>query len=258
MRKIAFCFLIYDTINHEELWHHFFDNINKSKYSIYIHYKVDSGLKYFNQYKLNNCIETTYGDISIVKAQNILLSEALKDDNNEHFVFLSNSCIPLKNFDYVYEILNSKYSYFNLSPKEQCFPRCENLLKHVDIENIQKASQWCILNRKHSSIMVNENYIAWYETMFAPDEICYITNIYVNNLQTELITTPNLADGATTFTNWSDMDYKYISDCGLKNYNYITNEELLYLMNSKSLFGRKFLVECSLESEFYINKIKVN
>ena len=106
--------------------------------------------------------------------------------------------------------------------------------------------------------MVNENYIAWYETMFAPDEICYITNIYVNNLQTELITTPNLADGATTFTNWSDMDYKYISDCGLKNYNYITNEELLYLMNSKSLFGRKFLVECSLESEFYINKIKVN
>ena len=53
MKKIAFCFLIYDTINHEDLWFLFFKNVNKDKYNIYIHYKDNKPLKYFEEYKLN-------------------------------------------------------------------------------------------------------------------------------------------------------------------------------------------------------------
>jgi hypothetical protein len=37
--KIAFLFFIYDTINNYTLWEYFFNNIDKSKYNIYIHYK---------------------------------------------------------------------------------------------------------------------------------------------------------------------------------------------------------------------------
>ena len=51
-RKIAFCFLIYDKINNEELWHEFFKNADQNKYSIYVHYKVDKPFKYFEKYKL--------------------------------------------------------------------------------------------------------------------------------------------------------------------------------------------------------------
>jgi hypothetical protein len=58
-KKIAFCFLIYDIINHEEIWNRFFKNVDTEKYSIYIHYKYDKKMKYFEQYKLDNCIETT-------------------------------------------------------------------------------------------------------------------------------------------------------------------------------------------------------
>jgi hypothetical protein len=47
------------------------------------------------------------------------------------------------------------------------------------------------------------------------------------------------------------MDYKYPSTRGLKNYNFITEDELLYLMNSKCLFGRKFNTNCS---SYLINK----
>jgi len=79
MKKIAFCFLIYDIINHEELWNIFFKNVNKNKYNIYIHYKYNKQLKYFEKYKLNNCIKTSYADISLVKAQNLLLEKALTD-----------------------------------------------------------------------------------------------------------------------------------------------------------------------------------
>ena len=60
MKKISFCFLIYDIINHEELWNIFFQNVDKNKYSIYIHYKCNKELKYFEKYKLNKCIETKY------------------------------------------------------------------------------------------------------------------------------------------------------------------------------------------------------
>ena len=58
MKKIAFCFLIYDIINHEELWNIFFKDIDTNLYNIYIHYKNNKQLKYFEKYKLDNCIET--------------------------------------------------------------------------------------------------------------------------------------------------------------------------------------------------------
>jgi hypothetical protein len=245
MKKIAFLFLIYDTINIEELWKLFFYNVDKNKYNIYIHYKTNKPLKYFEQYKLNNCIETQYADISLVYAQNILLEEALKDENNEHFIFLSNSCVPFKNFEFIYDNLSIDKSYFNITPQEHCFPRCDYLLNYIDKKCIQKASQWCILNRKHSNVMIHyTQYNELYKDIYAPDEICYITNIFINNLQEEIITTPNLANEATTFTNWQGMKYKFPSYRGLKNYTYITKEEIFYLINSKCFFGRKFNKEC--------------
>ena len=72
VKKIGFCFLIYDIINYEELWYKYFKNIDNKKYSIYIHYKTDVPLKYFNKYKLDNCIYTKYSDVSIINAHNLV------------------------------------------------------------------------------------------------------------------------------------------------------------------------------------------
>ena len=247
MKKIAFLFLIYDILNLEEIWRHFFQNVDKDKYTIYIHFKQNVPLKYFEQYKLKNCVDTKYADVSLVIAQNVLLQEAFKDKNNEHFIFLSNSCVPFKNFDYIYNKLSVDKSYFNIAPHEQCFPRCDCLLDTIERKNIQKSSQWCILNRKHSEIMMyctNSKYITLYKKIYAPDEICYITTLFINNLQEEIITTHNLANNATTFTNWEGMDYAFPSNRGLKNYTCISEEEIQHLINSDCLFGRKFNREC--------------
>ena len=148
MKKIAFCFLIYDIIIHEELWNIFFQNVDKNKYTIYIHYKTNTPSKYFEDYKLNNCIETHYGGISIVKAQNILLNTGLKDIDNQIFIFLSGACIPFKSFNYIYENLNDGYSYFNIAPDRQCFPRCDYTLQFLDKSTIKKANTMSIINRK--------------------------------------------------------------------------------------------------------------
>jgi hypothetical protein len=258
MKKIAFCFLIYDNINHENLWNLFFKNIDRDKYNIYIHYKYNKPLKYFDQYKIDNCIETKWGDISLVHAQNLLLNKAIMDHNNEHFIFISNSCIPLKSFYYIYNYLDNKYSYFQIINQKQCFPRCNKTLNFIDKKYIQKASQWCILNRKHTELMLNDtDYIDWFNYPSSiPDEHCYITKIFYNNLQDEIIIS-SIPTDATTFTNWSGNGYKYQSNTGLKNYSFIKNKELLYLLNSKCLFGRKFDKECiySLNNENYMNTI---
>ena len=118
-----------------------------------------------------------------MKAQNLLLKEAFND--NKHFIFISNSCIPLKNFDY--NQLNENYSYFNICPQSQCFPRCNGALKYIDTNIIQKSHQWCILNKKHAELMLSTTeYMKWFVN--CPDEHCYITNIY-HRLENEIIIT---------------------------------------------------------------------
>lgn len=178
-------------------------------------------------------------------AQNRLLEEASKKGKNRHFIFISDACIPVKSFDYIYETLEEEYSYFNMSPQEQCFPRCNEVLKYIEKEYIQKASQWCILNRKHAKIVMNSKYYCiWYESIFAADEHCYITKLFNEKLEKELMLTNHKTVDATTFINWCDMEYKYKSESGLKKYTYISKEELEYIVKSKSLFARKFEKEC--------------
>jgi hypothetical protein len=276
MNKIAFLFLLYDIINHENIWFQFFNGINKNKYNIYIHYKTDNKLEFFNDYKLNinKTINTKYADISIVKAQNILIKDALKDKSNKHFIFLSGSCIPLKSFNYIYNNLDVKYSYFHIADPDDCFPDCEVALKYIPKIHINKASQWCILNRPHSELLIKgaentdiaNNYLIWFKDTYAPDELCYISYLsYIFNknnsnlLSKEIISTSYTSEPevATTFANWEDMNYKYASERELKNYKNISEEELTHLLRSKSLFGRKFKPSCyySLNKKFYYDII---
>jgi hypothetical protein len=249
MKKIAFCFLIYDSFNHEEIWNIFFKNVDKEKYSIYIHYKFDKPLKYFNKYKLKNCIKTNYDDETIPLAYNILFREAYNDENNYKFIILSNSCIPFKSFTYIYnKLTNNNYGYFNVCPKEQCFPNCNYLLNVIDHKFISKSHNWFILNRNLVLKLCfhNDDFLkTHYKTIYAPAEYFYYTFINILNLQNEVITTQNVATGHTTFTNWQGMNYKYPSFRGLKNYFDISEEELIYILNSESLFGRKFTKQCN-------------
>ena len=247
------CFLIYNKINHEDLWFKWLSNIDKNKYNIYIHFKENKKLKYFEQYKLKENIETCWGCLSIVNAQLLILKEALKDKNNEHFIWLSQSCIPLKTFDYVYDYLDIDKSYFNKSPDSQVFPSANKVLQYIYKKNIKKYSMPSIINRKHAQLFIDnkENINLWFKDINNIDEIVFLTILYHNNLNNELIITDNIAAGAIIFAQWEDMkNYKEFKD-SIKTkrtpfqYKHICSEELDYLINSKSLFGRKFEENCT-------------
>jgi hypothetical protein len=260
MHQLAFCFLIYDKIHHEELWNKFFEKVDPSKYRIYIHYKINMPLKYFESYKLKDCIETKYADISLVNAQNIMLKHALSDGCTK-MINLSQACIPFKSFEHIYNFLSKDdMCHFNIAPHKACFPRCNSLLQYYPSKNIQKSAQWCILNRNIAELVISkspEEITTEFSRVAAPDEHYYITMVYHNNLTDQIITTPNLANGATTFINWGGMDYKYPSSGGLKNYSSILPAEIKHLLHSPCLFGRKFTPECApyLQIPIYLNSI---
>jgi Core-2/I-Branching enzyme len=263
MKKLAFCFLIYDIINNEDLWKIFFKNVDEDKYNIYIHYKSNKELKYFEKYKLENCIETKYADVTLIHAHNLLFKKAYEDGCYK-IISLSQACVPFKSFDYIYNFLiNDDYGHFNITPQSQCFPRCNSLLEYYDKSFIQKSSNWFILNREMCELIVyyDKNMIdKEYGNITSPEEHYFITMIFKHNLQDSVIKTLNLSNDSTTFTNWAGMDYKYPTERGLKNYSFIRDEEILYLLNSKCLFGRKFNSECiiSFAKDEYFNFISSN
>jgi len=249
MKRLAFLFLIYDEINHEDIWWRFFQGVDITKYKVLVHYKYQKPLRYFENCKIKNCVSTEYADISICAATQLLYQEALKDDHVFKLILVSQSCVPLKSFDYVYEELCAdEFSKFNKS--NSC------VLKHIknapDILNrneVLKTSQWSILHRFDAQICAEDTeYRELFKDCYAPDEYLFSTilNRYVAQ---NLVLTDDLTEGATTFTNWKGRPYRFPNETfnELKNYDNISLRELNYLIQSPCLFGRKFNKECLVD-----------
>lgn len=261
MKRLAFCFLIYDKIEQEELWYEYFKNINIDKYSIYIHYKINTPLKYFDNFKLDYCCPTQYCRPSIINAHNLLFKQAAIDGNYK-IISLSQSCIPLKSFEYIYNFLTQdNLCRFNVIPKQPGkLPMngargIASLQKYYKVDDIQKAANWFVLNNEIAKIITSEDpkiIEQKYSGCSCPEEHYFLTAIYEKNLQDQIITTPNLQDGGITFTNWNEPNYKYGRGYANKNYtgkwpksySFIEQEEIDYLLTRNCLFGRKFPSNC--------------
>jgi len=252
-KKIAFLFLIYDCINLEEAWHMFFSKADPETYVIHIHYKWQKPLQYYEDRKLKNCIETQYViDNSIARAHNLLIEEAYKDPAVVKTINLSQSCIPFKSFDHVYEALTrDNNSHFNLMPLNSWSVTVIGPATHyVPREEISKAANWFVLNRKHAECCLQHlEYLEYFRSVHSPEEFLYIT-LLRKYAPEDMVCTDYSAEGATTFTNWAHSDsgmvYKYPVDTSIKSYSQISEEELNYLLSSPCLFGRKFTSDCKV------------
>lgn len=256
-KKIAFCFLIYDGINHEKLWYDFFSNVDKNKYNIYIHYKENKQLEYFEEYKIDesDIVETAWGDNSLVKAQINLYKNAMKDPDNYKMIMVSNSCIPLKNFEYIYNHLTKDhYGYFNKMTYDFLTELYVNYKLYSDIGGyIYKASQWAIINRKLADLFINSKNVNKYDnkvSIMCPDEAFFITEIYANKMTNEIKLYDNMYDGPTFVAWYNNSSYKSFKNTKKSSkkphtFTNIDENELNYLINSNCLFGRKFTKECT-------------
>ena len=143
--KVAFCFLTYSGIEHNNLWKKFFKNGDSNKYSIFSHVKnVSKKTPKWIKKNMIPTIPTSWCGKNLPVAFINMLKKAIKDKDNKYFVLLSGSCIPLYNFDTTYKkILLNKKSLINFKERER------NKIKWY------WGSQWVILNRKTAKIFIN-------------------------------------------------------------------------------------------------------
>lgn len=251
-KKIAFCFLTYDSLEMEAFWLDFLSEIDTSKYSVYIHAKdpEDVNFMHFKDCVIPDPVETQYFHPSLVQAQNKLLEHALKDKKNTHFVFLCGSSVPIKSFDYIYDNIEEN-SVFNVRQHEL------DLIEAKDqfLSTLRKCSQWSILNRFHA-----EKILEYIPDIFfvcknneipfngAPDEKVYLS--FLLSYFPENISILEGIENHSMFEYWSSnqidiFEKNFVSSQHIhwperqKSFYFIDKDEIHFIMESNAFFIRK-------------------
>ncbi|CAA0817968.1 Core-2/I-branching beta-1-6-N-acetylglucosaminyltransferase family protein [Striga hermonthica] len=165
--KIAFLFLVRRSLPLDFIWESFFQNVDRSKFSIYIHAEpgiafdesITSYALFFNR-QLRNSIEVAWGEASMIGAERLLFEEALQDPANQRFVLLSDSCVPLYNFSYIYKYLMDSPRSFVDSFQDKNDVRYNPKMSPVIPRNKwRKGSQWVTLIRRHAEVVVDDEIV---------------------------------------------------------------------------------------------------
>jgi hypothetical protein len=250
--KIAFCFLTMGDINQLNIWKDFLKG-HENKYNIYIHPKDST--KVSNSYKkyiIKKNILTKWGDISLVNATLELFREAYKDPKNKFFVLVSDSCIPLYNFDYIYNYLISTnnnicpINYFE-PPKLKYRYTALKDISFIPYKNFKKTSQWCVIKRDSIEFLIDQdnNYTDLYTNMFAPDEHYFINMFdkfhikYINN--------------KVTFDNWEDESESSKHRPLPKTYLTVSKKDINKGRKEGCLFFRKVCPETHVDIHYLFN-----
>ncbi|KAH9618291.1 hypothetical protein KSS87_011100, partial [Heliosperma pusillum] len=96
----------------------------------------------------------------MIEAERLLLDAALGDPANQRFVLLSDSCVPLYNFSYIYDyVMGSSKSFVDsfLDKKEGRYNT--KMSPIIPKDKWRKGSQWFTLIRRHAEVMVDDGIV---------------------------------------------------------------------------------------------------
>ncbi|GFP86970.1 hypothetical protein PHJA_000840800 [Phtheirospermum japonicum] len=117
--KIAFFFIARNRIPLDIVWDVFFLGDVEDRFSFQVHSRPGFLLNatttrstYFLNRQINDSIQVDWGEASMILAERMLHKNALIDRFNERFIFLSERCIPLYNFCYIYDYMMSASTRF--------------------------------------------------------------------------------------------------------------------------------------------------
>ncbi|KAI3456517.1 hypothetical protein Pfo_013180 [Paulownia fortunei] len=165
--KIAFLFLVRRNLLLDFLWESFFENVDKANFSIYIH--SEPGLvfdesttrsAFFFNRQLKNSIKVAWGEASMIEAERLLFKEALQDPANQRFVLLSDSCVPLYNFSYIYKyLMDSPRSFVDSFLDKKDVRYNPKMSPVIPKKKWRKGSQWVNLIRRHAEVVVDDEIV---------------------------------------------------------------------------------------------------
>ncbi|KAL5649056.1 hypothetical protein ACJX0J_039865, partial [Zea mays] len=153
-----------------------------------------------------------WGMITMVDAERRLLAKALEDIDNQHFVLLSDSCVPLHNFDYVYDFLmGSRHSFldcFHDPGPHGVYRYSKNMLPEVRESEFRKGSQWFSMKRQHAMVVIADSlYYSKFRLYCRPGmeegRNCYADEHYLPTLF-HMMDPAGIANWSVTYVDWSE------------------------------------------------------
>ncbi|KAM7532247.1 hypothetical protein LguiB_035657 [Lonicera macranthoides] len=173
--KIAFLFLTNTDLHFAPLWQLFFQGKNNNNlYNIYIHADPSAKLtppRGVFEGRFISAKKTERSSPTLISAARRLLATAILDDPlNSYFALISQNCVPLHSFHFVYKTLFpplystgfSRPSFIEiLADEPQLWDRYTARGKHVMLpeipfEQFRVGSQFFILNRPHALTVIKD------------------------------------------------------------------------------------------------------
>ncbi|RYQ94690.1 uncharacterized protein LOC107611619 isoform X1 [Arachis ipaensis] len=211
--KVAFMFLTQGSLPFEKLWHMFFSG-HEGKFSVYVHASRETPI-HFSNYFIGRDIHSepvAWGKFSMVEAEKRLLGNALLDPDNQHFVLLSESCVPVRPFQFVYKyLLFSNVSfldcYLDLGPHGNG-RYIDYMMPEVEEKDFRKGSQWFTMKRQHALIVMADNlYLRKFRDHCRPGmeggRNCYSDEHYFPTFF-HMIDPGGISNWSVTYVDWSE------------------------------------------------------
>ncbi|KAG5407098.1 hypothetical protein IGI04_013217 [Brassica rapa subsp. trilocularis] len=256
--KIAFLFLTPGTLPFEKLWDEFFTG-HEGKFSIYIHPSKERPVhisSHFSDREIHSD-EVTWGRISMVDAEKRLLVSALDDPDNQHFVLLSESCIPLHTFDYTYRyLLYSNVSFIEsfVDPGPHGTGRhMEHMLPEIAREDFRKGAQWFTMKRQHAIIVMADGlYYSRFREYCGPgieaDKNCIADEHYLPTFFS-MIDPMGISNWSVTYVDWSERQWHpkthTANEISLEFMKNVTTEEMSTHVTSVGEHGDELHWPCT-------------
>lgn len=151
-KKVALLFMTRSELTQPQVWQEWVD---RDKYNVYLHSKYSIDDPWLAQFWIGQCIPNEWG--YTLHVQQALLQAALKDPSNYKFVFLSESCVPLRSNDEVHRILTADDQSYMRWYEIWWKGNPQRILSEFPEEDHYGNHQWIILNRKHTEMIANDN-----------------------------------------------------------------------------------------------------
>lgn len=254
IKRVAFCFLVYDKVVHGKAWYDFFkeDNLPVKSFSVYSHMKTvtDESQTWLVENRIRT-IKTGWCEESLVWAWVNMLKKALKDPLNQYFTILSGECLPLYGFwETIKKITSSTKSRINIdSNAEVTFDT-----------GLVYADQWTLLTRKHAEMLVSlkdsDEGKTFVKTMrrrikqYCSDEV-YPVNWFIHKYgnPTSAQFKKNFKVIPTTYTFWDGKKphpIKYTSPRMKKDFVKICGSDAIFARKFNKKAGRELAKTCPI------------
>lgn len=215
--KVAFMFLTPGPLPFEMLWDKFFRG-NDGRFTVYVHASREQA-NFVSPHFIGRNIRSEkvdWGKISMIDAEKRLLMNALQDPDNQHFVLLSDSCVPLQPFDYVYNYLiftNVSFidCYDDPGPHGAGGRYTEPMLPEIEYKYFRKGSQWFTMTRRHALIIMADSlYYKKFRLYCRPGmpegRNCYADEHYFQTLF-YMVDPAGISNWSVTYVDWSERKW---------------------------------------------------